>query len=53
MADKKKRERIMKKARSVINVRTDDGQIKSDVNGSYTGVPVNKNEKPIQDADDL
>ncbi len=24
-----------------------------DPNGSYTGVPVDKNEKPIQDADDL
>ena len=29
-----------------------DGEIPSDVNGSYTGVPL-KNEKPIQDADDL
>lgn len=24
-----------------------------DPNGSYTGVPENENEKPIQDADDL
>ena len=53
MTDKAKRDRIMKKARSVIKVRTDAGNIKSDVNGSYTGVPLNKNEKPIQDADDL
>lgn len=53
MADKAKRDRIMKKARSVIKVRTDDGRIKSDVNGSYTGVPFDKNDKPIQDADDL
>ncbi len=53
MADKAKRERIMKKARSVIRVRSDDGRIKSDVNGSYTGVPLNKYEKPVQDADDL
>ena len=53
MTDKSKRDRIMKKARSVIKVRTDDGQIKSDVNGSYTGVPFDKNEKPVQDADDL
>ncbi len=43
----------MKKAREVIRVRADDGRIKSDVNGSYTGVPYNKNEKPVQDADDL
>lgn len=53
MADKAKRDRIMKKVRSVIKVRTDDGRIKSDVNGSYTGVPFDKNDKPIQDADDL
>ncbi len=26
---------------------------KTDVNGSYTGVPKNKTEKPVQDADDL
>jgi hypothetical protein len=26
---------------------------KTDVNGSYTGVPENKHEKPVQDADDL
>jgi hypothetical protein len=25
----------------------------TDPNGSYTGKPVNKNEKPVQDADDL
>ena len=26
---------------------------KTDVNGSYTGVPKNKKEIPVQDADDL
>ena len=26
---------------------------KTDVNGSYTGIPVDKKEKPVQDADDL
>lgn len=26
---------------------------KTDPNGSYTGVPSNTNEKPVQDADDL
>ena len=26
---------------------------KTDVNGSYTGVPHDKQEKPVQDADDL
>lgn len=25
----------------------------TDVNGSYTGKPKNKSEKPVQDADDL
>lgn len=25
----------------------------TDVNGSYTGMPENKKEKPVQDADDL
>jgi hypothetical protein len=24
-----------------------------DINGSYTGVPTDKTEKPVQDADDL
>ena len=26
---------------------------KTDVNGSYTGRPIDKTEKPVQDADDL
>ena len=26
---------------------------KTDVNGSYTGLPQNKKEEPVQDADDL
>ena len=30
-----------------------DKNIKSDVQGSYTGVPADPYEKPIQDADDL
>ena len=29
------------------------GCSKTDVNGSYTGRPLNKKEKPVQDADDL
>ena len=28
-------------------------KIKTDPNGSYTGVPENHQEKPVQDADDL
>lgn len=34
-------------------VSTKENTIKSDVDGSYTGVPQDKNEKPVQDADDL
>jgi hypothetical protein len=30
-----------------------DAPSNTDVNGSYTGRPKNKNEKPVQDADDL
>ncbi|MEG0571321.1 MAG: hypothetical protein RR497_06725 [Oscillospiraceae bacterium] len=26
---------------------------KTDPNGSYTGIPLDKNEQPVQDADDL
>ncbi len=29
------------------------GEIKSDVNGSYTGVPTDGDKRPVQDADDL
>ena len=53
MANKEKRDRIMKKALSVTKFKSPDSRIKSDVNGSYTGVPLGKNEKPVQDADDL
>ena len=28
-------------------------QIQTDPFGSYTGIPVDSNEKPVQDADDL
>ncbi|MEG0832569.1 MAG: hypothetical protein RR058_00250 [Oscillospiraceae bacterium] len=31
----------------------DEQQSKFDPSGSYTGVPENKYEKPVQDADDL
>lgn len=30
-----------------------EGASKTDVNGSYTGVPKDKTDAPIQDADDL
>ena len=37
-----------KRALDVFNQPSD-----TDVNGSYTGLPKNKREKPVQDADDL
>ncbi len=30
-----------------------DPAIDTDPDGSYTGTPVNRDEKPVQDADDL
>ena len=41
-------------SRKVKSVKTTESQkIKSDVQGSYTGVPTQPFERPIQDADDL
>ena len=37
-----------KKALTLVGKRS-----KTDVNGSYTGLPVDENDKPVQDADDL
>ena len=51
MRGKKHRDRVLaptKRALSVFNKPSD-----TDVNGSYTGKPKNKNEVPVQDADDL
>jgi hypothetical protein len=43
-------DKVMKKPREMISeVVAED----TDPNGSYTGAPVNRNEKPVQDADDL
>ena len=42
-----------KKAKhKVKDVRVSD-EIKSDVLGSYTGLPENPDDRPVQDADDL
>ena len=42
------------KHRKVKSVKiAESSKIKSDVQGSYTGVPVESYERPIQDADDL
>ncbi|MGN0486718.1 MAG: hypothetical protein ACI4GB_05740 [Acutalibacteraceae bacterium] len=49
-----KREIAKKKKRAVKAVkRVGKGNIKSDVQGSYTGVPENPADRPIQDVDDL
>ncbi len=40
--------KLSKKVASLIGLAS-----KSDVNGSYTGKPLNPKEKPVQDADDL
>lgn len=46
--EKKKRE-IMNKVEEMIDMQAS----KTDPLGSYTGVPVDPDEKPVQDADDL
>ena len=40
------------KVEEIIDANNPDENIISDVNGSYTGVPLNGDE-PVQDADDL
>lgn len=35
------------------NLRSKSSKIKSDVQGSYTGVPINEHDYPVQDVDDL
>ena len=45
------KKQIRKKIKSV--KATGNKAIKSDVQGSYTGVPTDPYERPIQDADDL
>jgi len=41
---------VMRKPREMISDMTARD---TDPNGSYTGAPVNRSEKPVQDADDL
>lgn len=50
--DKKKNNKSA--SRKVKSIKaTGKKAIKSDVQGSYTGIPDNPYEKPVQDADDL
>lgn len=45
-----KTDRVMQKPREII---ADIIAPETDPNGSYTGAPLNRNETPVQDADDL
>lgn len=49
MEKKKKSSEISDKVQGIISMQS----CVSDPNGSYTGVPENPNDKPVQDADDL
>ena len=51
MSMKKKAERIPAPTKTALGLVGDVSN--TDVNGSYTGRPKNKGEKPVQDADDL
>lgn len=45
----KKQDEVMKKSREIISMKS----FATDPNGSYTGVPEDYGERPVQDADDL
>jgi len=55
--NKTREEKVMKKPREMIAAivaqAADPSGSNTDPQGSYTGMPVNRNEKPVQDADDL
>ena len=51
MSAKKSTERVPAPTKKALNMVGDTSN--TDVNGSYTGVPKDKKEIPIQDADDL
>ena len=51
MLDKKEGKRVPAPTKKALGFLP--GPSNTDVNGSYTGIPLNKKEKPIQDADDL
>jgi len=48
-----RKEKIAQKTKEVIKAYTAPGLTKCDPNGSYTGNPKEKFEKPVQDVDDL
>ena len=49
MPDKKKKSEISDKVNQLFNMK----DTQTDPNGSYTGVPSNPYDMPVQDADDL
>ena len=51
MPAKKSAQRIPAPTKKALSMVGDTSN--TDVNGSYTGVPKNKKELPVQDADDL
>lgn len=51
MPKKTKRKRVPAPTQKALNLVLEPSF--TDVNGSYTGRPKNKNEVPVQDADDL
>lgn len=51
--NKNKNSKAQKKGMEVANEFVSKDSLKFDPNGSYTGKTKNKNEEPVQDADDL
>lgn len=51
--DEKKRDRKPKKSEKAAKAFAKKSSIAHDPGGSYTGRPVEKGDKPVQDADDL
>ena len=49
----KSNKKLSKKVDSVVKSFVDEQSFKTDPNGSYTGRPADKDEKPVQDVDDL
>lgn len=50
---KKNKKNITNKAKEAANEFATEKQLSTDPMGSYTGKPKNKDEIPVQDADDL
>lgn len=53
MNKKQLKQKMQKSGDKKFKAKKVGSEIKSDIQGSYTGVPENIYDKPIQDADDL